>query len=114
MPHLQVSFYQQHDAHLLIVGHKREGQSSADLNDRKCDFQKPNARTAFSRDRRSLPVGVTASSTVTLASQVGYSLTGGHEHMRLRSPCTLSTRPTGGQYLSGPVPPSGKQPVARL
>jgi hypothetical protein len=42
-----------------------------------------------------------------------YSVTGGHEHTRLRSPWTLSTRPTGHQYLSVREVPAGKQPSAR-
>ena len=42
-----------------------------------------------------------------------YSVTGGHEHTRLRSPWTLSTRPTGHQYLSVREELAGNQPSAR-
>ncbi len=38
-----------------------------------------------------------------------YDSTGGQVHARLRSPYTLSTRLTGGQYLSTRKAPGGKQ-----
>lgn len=36
-----------------------------------------------------------------------YSVTGGQEQIRLRSPATLSMRDTGGQYFAAAVSPAG-------